>query len=85
MQAKAATERSAAAAQAEAAEAKQQLAELQAAPSGEGVDSAVSRLLQLIYFAMVISSCALQHFPSVALGWISCGNVCGRSMQFAGS
>lgn len=55
MQAKAATERSAAAAQAEAEELKQQLAELQAAPSGEGVDSAVTRLLQLIYFAMVNS------------------------------
>jgi hypothetical protein len=55
IQAKAATERSAAAAQAEAEELKQQLAELQAAPSGEGVDSAVTRLLQLIYFAMVNS------------------------------
>lgn len=53
MQAKAAAERSAAAAQAEAEQAKQYVAGLQAAPSGEAAESAITRLIQLIYFAMV--------------------------------
>ena len=53
MQAKAAAERSAAAALAEAEEAKQHMAVLQAAPSGEAAESAITRLIQLIYFAMV--------------------------------
>ncbi|BDA48675.1 hypothetical protein COCOBI_12-3570 [Coccomyxa sp. Obi] len=52
-EAKAAAERSAAAAQAEAEEAKQHVAELQAAPSGEAAESAITRLIQLIYFAML--------------------------------
>lgn len=57
LQANAASEQTAAVAKMEAEEAKQQLAELQAAPSGEATESAIARLIQLVYFALVRPSC----------------------------
>lgn len=68
MQAKAAAERSAAAAQAEAEEAKQHMAELQAAPNGEAAESAITRLIQLIYFAMV-GFCLPRGWCACTLVW----------------
>jgi hypothetical protein len=57
MQAKIAAEDAAAAAKAEADEIKQELAQLQAAPNTTDSDDIITRLVQLIYFALVSSLC----------------------------